>query len=192
MVARVAKIRSQSDFLTKNPYNANLPEFVRKKIRELQKEYRITGKSFLSENQGRDAIKTPLVNNIGQMFFFLYKAETKNLPYWDMFPVTIIVGVSEEHFTGLNLHYLPPKLRLVVLKSLIDIDGAKNVSPTKKLAGRATLLERIRKDKLFEQCIKKYRRDRQQSALLRIQPNEWITVAYLNLQKWAGQTKPSY
>jgi hypothetical protein len=143
MVARVTKIRSQSDFLRKNPYNANLPEFVRKKINELQKEYRITGRSFLLENKGKDAIKTPLVNNIGQMFFFLYKAETPNLPYWDMFPVSIIVGVSKNHFTGLNLHYLPPRLRLVILKSLIKIDNAKNVSPTKKESVRINSLSSV-------------------------------------------------
>lgn len=192
MVARLSKIRSQSDFITKNPYNALLPDFVRKKLDELAKEYRINGNSFLRNNLGKDMIKTPVDVNIGQMFFFMYRAETPNLLVWDRYPISIIISVSQDHFIGLNLHYIPPVLRLLVLDELIKIDKDKRMPVNKRLGTKAIFLEKIKNDKVYAHCVKKYRRDRQRSPLLRIQPSEWITVSQLNLQKWIGDKNAVY
>lgn len=192
MVARLSKIRSQSDFIRKNPYNALLPDFVRKKLDELAKEYRINGNSFLRNNLGKDMIKTPVDVNIGQMFFFMYRAETPNLLVWDAYPISIIISVSQDHFIGLNLHYIPPVLRLLVLDELIKIDKDKRMPVNKRLGTKAIFLEKIKNDKVYAHCVKKYRRDRQRSPLLRIQPSEWITVSQLNLQKWIGDKNAVY
>nr|DAT28482.1 MAG TPA: DNA end protector protein [Caudoviricetes sp.] len=192
MVARLSKIRSQSDFIRKNPYNALLPDFVRKKLDELAKEYRINGNSFLRNNLGKDMIKTPVDVNIGQMFFFMYRAETPNLLVWDRYPISIIISVSQDHFIGLNLHYIPPVLRLLVLDELIKIDKDKRMPVNKRLGTKAIFLEKIKNDKVYAHCVKKYRRDRQRSPLLRIQPSEWITVSQLNLQKWIGDKNAVY
>ena len=192
MVARLSKIRSQSDFIRKNPYNALLPDFVRKKLDELAREYRISGNTFLRNNLGKDMIKTPVDVNIGQMFFFMYRAETPNLPVWDAYPISIIISVSQDHFIGLNLHYIPPILRLLVLDELIKIDKDKRMPVNKRLGTKAIFLEKIKNDKVYAHCVKKYRRDKQRSPLLRIQPSEWITVSQLNLQKWIGDKNAVY
>lgn len=192
MVARLSKIRSQSDFITKNPYNALLPDFVRKKLDELAREYRISGNTFLRNNLGKDMIKTPVDVNIGQMFFFMYRAETPNLLVWDRYPISIIISVSQDHFIGLNLHYIPPILRLLVLDELIKIDKDKKIPVNKRLGTKAIFLEKIKNEKVYAHCVKKYRRDRQRSPLLRIQSNEWITAAYIPLQKWVGDKNAVY
>ena len=49
---------------------------------------------------------------IGQMLMFFYDPKTKEtLPYYDTFPLIIVVGPAPGGFYGLNLHYLPPVLR---------------------------------------------------------------------------------
>lgn len=192
MVARLSQIKKQSDFLTKNPYNALLPDFVRRKLDELAREYRINGSSFLRNNIGKDMIKTPVDINIGQMFFFMYKAETPNLPVWDRYPISIIISVTQEHFIGLNLHYIPPVLRLLVLDELIKIDNDKRIPVNKRLGTKAIFLEKIKNERVYAHCVKKYRRDRQRSPLLRIQPNEWIVASQIPLQKWVGDKNTVY
>lgn len=52
---------------------------------------------------------------IGAMLVFFYNAKTKKkLPYWDRFPLVLMVGPAEGGFYGLNLHYIPPQHRAVL------------------------------------------------------------------------------
>ena len=49
---------------------------------------------------------------VGSMQMFFYDPKTKDtLPYYDRFPLVVVVGPAEKGFYGLNLHYLPPILR---------------------------------------------------------------------------------
>ena len=55
----------------------------------------------------------------GRMYLFFYDAKTKDkLPYWDRFPLIFILEITQDGFTGLNLHYLPPRLRVRFLYEL--------------------------------------------------------------------------
>jgi len=59
---------------------------------------------------------------VGNMYMFFYDPKTKDtLPYYDRFPLVIVVGPAEGGFYGLNLHYLPPVLRARFLDELLDV-----------------------------------------------------------------------
>ena len=46
---------------------------------------------------------------VGNMYMFQYDPKHKDtLPYYDLFPLAIVIGPAEGGFLGLNLHYLPP------------------------------------------------------------------------------------
>ena len=46
----------------------------------------------------------------GDMVMYTYNPKLKEtLPYYDTFPLTIVVGPAKKGFYGINLHYLPPK-----------------------------------------------------------------------------------
>jgi len=77
---------------------------------ELMKEDPLKSRAQLK--RGRDAIGTM------QMFFYDPKFK-EELPYYDAFPLVIVVGPAEGGFYGLNLHYLPPVLRAKVLDALL-------------------------------------------------------------------------
>src|SRR6056300_1170810 len=48
----------------------------------------------------------------GNMYHFFYDPKTKSdLPYYDKFPLIFMVDTAPKGFYGINLHYLPPKLR---------------------------------------------------------------------------------
>ena len=49
-----------------------------------------------------------------------YKAKMKHLPYYDRFPLVYVVKSNRSEFWGANLHYLPPKKRVIVIKKLMN------------------------------------------------------------------------
>jgi hypothetical protein len=68
---------------------------------------------------------------IGSMQMFMYDPKHKDkLPYYDAFPLVIVIGPAEGGFLGLNLHYLPPALRLNFFANLMDIQGSKMTDNT--------------------------------------------------------------
>ena len=57
--------------------------------------------------------------NIGKMNFFAYDPKWKKiLPYYDIFPLVIPISPKPRGFLGINFHYLPPALRVVLLEQL--------------------------------------------------------------------------
>ena len=58
----------------------------------------------------------------GNLNMFFYDPKLKNkLPYYDRFPMTIMVSPAKGGFQGLNLHYLSPNVRAAFLDSLIEL-----------------------------------------------------------------------
>ena len=56
----------------------------------------------------------------GHLYMFEYKAKVKYLPYFDRFPLVYVVKAGSQEFFGANLHYLPPKRRIMVIKKLLE------------------------------------------------------------------------
>ena len=68
----------------------------------------------------------------GRMYMYFYDPKYKEtLPYYDRFPLIILVDKVEGGFTGLNLHYLPPNLRAKFFDKLLGFTNNKHaqVSP---------------------------------------------------------------
>ena len=62
---------------------------------------------------------------------YFYDPKTKDtLPYYDRFPLTIMVGPAPKGFYGLNLHYLPLDIRARFLDSLLDTINNKRYDET--------------------------------------------------------------
>ena len=56
----------------------------------------------------------------GNMYMYFYDPKYKDtLPYYDAFPLVIMMGPAKGGFYGLNLHYLPPVLRAKALDALL-------------------------------------------------------------------------
>ena len=54
--------------------------------------------------------------SLGEIYCYHYNPKYRQtLPYYDMFPMIMLIGVDQDTFTGLNFHYLPPKFRAILL-----------------------------------------------------------------------------
>ena len=60
------------------------------------------------------------ITSRGRVYFFRYTfPKTRNeLPYYHIFPCVIRKNIKSNYLTGLNLFYLPEKIRSLVLKKL--------------------------------------------------------------------------
>lgn len=152
--------------------------WLRSKIKSL----RPTREDLLAD---RDRLKNNAI--IGNMYFFLYDPKTKDkLPYYDRFPLVLPIEQYTDGFLGLNLHYIHPKQRIVLLDKLSEFANNDKYDKTTKLRLSYDLLSRS--SKLFEvrPCVKRYLFRHVQSRFLEIAADEWDIAALLPMESFIG------
>src|SRR5210317_573128 len=135
-----------------NPRTKQAQDWFRKKAQQMR---RVNRNELMRENE------LNLVNRqnplIGSMNMFFYDPKGKDtLPFYDRFPLAIIVGPAEKGFYGLNLHYLPPVLRAKLLDSLMDITNNKKYDETTKFRLSYKILQGVTKFRYYKPCLKHY------------------------------------
>lgn len=127
---------------------------------------------------------------IGGMFMFFYDPKHKDtLPYYDSFPLVIVIGPAKGGFLGLNLHYLPPVLRAKFLDALLDTTNNKRYDETTRFNVTYDLLQRAAKYKYFQPCIKHYLNDKVRSRFARVEAPEWEIATFLPTADFQKATK---
>lgn len=121
----------------------------------------------------------------GNMYMYFYDPKLKNeLPYYDRFPLTIIVQPESNGFSGLNLHYLSPGVRARFLDELMAT-APKNINDTTRLKLRYKLLAASKKYKEFKPCWKRYLGSNVRSRIVRVPMTEWEIAVFLPVQQFA-------
>ena len=158
-----------------NPRTKEAQNWFRKKAQAMG---RINRQELLQDDQVK------LVNRqnplIGSMNMFFYDPKHKDtLPYYDRFPLAIIVKPAPGGFYGLNLHYLPNVLRAKFLDALLDITNNDKYDETTKFNVTLKLLQSSSKMKFFKPCLKHYLTRHVRSRLARVQAPEWEIATFL-------------
>jgi hypothetical protein len=116
---------------------------------------------------------------IGSMQMFFYDPKTKDtLPYYDKFPLVVVVGPAEGGFYGLNLHYLPPILRAKMLDALMEVASSKN-NDDAKFNITYKRLQSISKLKYYKPCFKRYLNEHVKSRFAEVPAPEWEIATFL-------------
>ena len=137
---------------------------------------RINNNALLKE----PVLKTESEQIPGGMFMYFYDPKTKaTLPYYDKFPLTIIVGPAAGGFTGLNLHYLPMVLRAKLLDALMDITSDKKYDDNTKFNLSYNTLKKASKMRYFKPCFKRYLTADVKSRFARVPASEWEIATFL-------------
>lgn len=124
---------------------------------------------------------------IGKMYFYFYDPKTKDkLPYYDTFPLVIPIEMYPDGFLGLNLHYIHPKNRMILLDKLSEYATNKNFDEKTKLRLSYDLLASASKAFETTPCIKRYLYNHIQSRFLEIGANEWDIAALLPVESFVG------
>lgn len=141
----------------------------------------------------RDDALDPTANpKIGDMIMYFYDPKMKNeLPYYDKFPLTILVQPTKGGFQGLNLHYLSPKVRALFLDRLMDL-APKNVTDSTRLARlRYNTIKGANKYKEFRPCFKQYLMSQVKSRIVRVPMTDWEIAIFLPVEQFVKKNKTS-
>ena len=124
--------------------------------------------------------------SIGKMYTFFYDPKLKaTLPYYDRFPLVIVIGPKEKGFLGLNLHYLPLRLRAKLMNELYNTINNKKFDKTTKMNINYRFLQSAIRFRYFAPCVKHYLNNHVASNILNIQPTYWDMALMLPTENFA-------
>lgn len=121
---------------------------------------------------------------IGGVFIYSYDPKTKDtLPWWDELPVVIPIGLYNDGWLGLNVHYLPPSLRAKLLDKLLQFKKRAHTSRA-YMKVSYEFLQSVVKAELFQPCVKRYLFSHVTSPLLYVNDEHWENIVKLPLQQF--------
>lgn len=122
---------------------------------------------------------------IGGLYFFYYSAKYDDkLPYWDAFPLVLPLERYGDGFLGMNLHYLPPRIRAGFMDKLMNFAIYGDNDEIKRLRITYDIISASRRYKEFRPCIKRYLYQNIASKMLKVEPNEWETAVFLPVHQF--------
>jgi hypothetical protein len=129
----------------------------------------------------------------GKIFTFGYDAKYKEvLPYWDKFPLIIVLDVYRDGFMGLNFHYVSPVDRMVFFKKMMKFSTQHGEVETMTAAAKFNVSwDAVRNVRHADKMIHKYLYGHVKTSLLEAPPNEWENVIFLPYQKFVGASAKS-
>ena len=138
----------------------------------------------------RDREKLRNRTMIGRMYFYFYDPKYKaTLPYYDRFPLVLPVERYPDGFLGLNLHYIHPKQRIILLDKLSDFATNSKYDETTRLRLSYAVLASATKAFEATPCIKRYLFSHVESRFLEITADKWDIAALLPFEYFVGASK---
>ena len=114
------------------------------------------------------------VTSEGRVYFFRYlnPIGRTTLPYHHLFPCVYTLGIEGRYVTGLNLFYLPHRVREIVLKRLkTRVEGKQSFG--RSLMDYEMIKRFPRFEALLKPAIKRYRMDRMGILALEVSNELW-------------------
>ena len=117
--------------------------------------------------------------SLGDMFCYYYNPKyRKTLPYYDMFPMIMLIAAEKETFLGINFHYLRPKWRAILLDRV-----------TAKIGGGIPKWSKLRNIKQIAPTIKRYRFDHIMRKVIPIEEDEQEIAIFLPTERFKKSGK---
>jgi hypothetical protein len=127
---------------------------------------------------------------IGKMYFYYYDPKTKDsMPYYDRFPLVIPIEQYSDGFLGLNLHYIHPRQRIILLDKLSKTATNKNFDDKTKLRISYEYLKSASSAFEAMPCIKRYLFSQINSRFIEITADEWDIAALLPTETIVGASE---
>lgn len=149
----------------------------------------------VSRVQNNVILKDPALNRVqkpfmGRMYMYFYDPKTKEtLPYYDRFPLIIMVKKEKNGFTGLNLHYLPPVLRAKFFDNLTEFTNNKKYDESTRFRLTYNFLKSSTKMDLFKPCFKRYLTSQITTRITEVPATEWEVALFLPTDKFVKNSR---
>jgi len=131
----------------------------------------------------------------GFMYFYQYDPKhKKTLPYYDLFPFTLVINDYQDRFLGLNFHYLDYYHRAVFFDALYPLREGRPSRPNvrdirMRLQVTYDILKTASQYKYFKPCIKMYLKKHVRSPFLKVGAREWDTALFLPVEMFKKKSR---
>ena len=117
---------------------------------------------------------------VGRMYMYFYDPKhRKTLPYYDSFPLTIVMQPTSDGFYGLNLHYIHPTVRARLFDKLLETSNNSRYDETTKFKLNYSILQNVSSLKAFRPCFKRYLTTQIDSPIVMVESPEWEIATFL-------------
>ena len=181
MASKLTQLAQQKTAAELQTMSREAMDWLMKKLADIRNPSTIPG------GMSREKFRQTNQFMLGGLYCFYYDPKTKaDLPYYDVFPLTLVLERYNDGFLGLNFHYLPLRYRLAFMSKLLDFATYDSKNDIQRLRVTYDILSASKRLKEFKPCIKRYLTNQIQSRMLAIQPNEWDVAAFLPIQQFKG------
>ena len=123
---------------------------------------------------------------LGTMLFYKYDPKwAKKLPYWDMYPLVFPFEKAPGGFYGINLHYVRPRDRAILMDQLNEFRTNDKYDKTTKLKLSYGTLRRFGR---AVPCVKRYLGSHVMSQTVRIDADEWEIAIFLPVERFQKES----
>ena len=178
------------DIFNKNQYQ--LADAAKKSKNWFQQQARLLGNQRITPNKVMKSDARAMKSRIipGNLYMFIYDPKTKDsLPYYDMFPLVFPFKPLSDGFIGLNMHYLPYQMRVLLLQRLMDFANNKKMDETTRLKYSWSMIDGVSRYRLAEPCVKRYLSSHIKTNLRLINATDWATAMLLPVEQFVGGSK---
>lgn len=126
----------------------------------------------------------------GTMYMFKYDPKHKEtLPFYDKFPCSLVFGMTETGFHGINFHYLPYAIRGKLYDKLYVIAARYHTNQQQVRRLNWKLLSSVSKFPEVRPAVKQYLYSHVQSRFIRIDVDDWKTAMLLPVETFAKKSQ---
>jgi hypothetical protein len=186
----MAKETKLVDVFERNKYD--LESAARKSRAWFEQQVNLISKQNITPNKVLTGNTKELVSNIvaGKLYMYFYDPKTKaDLPYYDRFPLVFPFRAHPDGFIGLNMHYLPYQLRIVLLDRLMMFKSNSRMDATTKLKYTWATIDSVSKFAAAQPCVKQYLYGHVRSRFREVNSTDWATAMLLPVERFQGATK---
>lgn len=181
---------SLKDVFERNKYD--LTTSARKSRSWFEQEVTLMTRQNITPQRVLNSEPDKLVTTVlpGNMYMFAYDPKGKDtLPYYDKFPLVLPYKKTQDGFIGLNLHYLPYQLRLVLLDRLLVFKNNSRMDETTRIKYSWGIVDGVSKFAAAEPCIRQYLVGHVRSKFRYVHPDQWGTAVMLPVERFVGANK---
>ena len=181
MTSKLTQLAEEKSSLKLQTMSRKALVWLQDKVDELRNVHRI------APTIGAEIDRYTKKVTLGKMYFFYYDPKTKDdLPYWDRFPMVLVLEKYNDGFLGLNIHYLPVKYRVAFLQKLMKYAQLTPDADIKRMRISYDILTASKRYAEFRPCLKRYLYSHMRSRILMIEPSEWDVATMLPIQQFRG------
>ena len=165
-------------------------DWFRQTVRRLFGDRSIRGREQLVQAEDVTTRTPQNIQRTGRMFMFVYDPKLKKkLPFYDRFPMIFVLELRNDGFLGLNLHYLPIKLRAMLFNQLTVLLNTKNLNENTRLRLTYQVIKNATKFHNALPLIREYKANHIRSRMLEVHPRDWEIALFLPTEQFKKKGK---